>query len=169
MKTINKFEQVIRTKLLQARQQAEENRHHRIHAKAAWWNINKAIAHNGWELTDENRKLCDEYAVRVFGKKEFAPWLYFFTLFSGEFKEGWIPLNYYAKYVLPDPSLARVSSVKTFSKVVLKTDALPDIGYYLNGKFYNKNFSVISLSELQSMVKNDYGEIFVKKQSHSWI
>lgn len=139
-----------------------ENNHHRAHEMAAWRNINTAIALNGWELTEENRSLCDDYAVRVFGRKAYAPWLYFFTLFSGEFKEGWIPLNYYSKFVLPDPSLARVSSVKTFSRIVLDTDALPDIAYYMNGMLYNRDFSPIKIAQLKALVEKTDGVVFVK-------
>ncbi len=156
---------LVKHKRNQLQTTVNDKRHHRVHKKAAWWNINRAIINNGWELTKENRKLCDEYATRVFGRKEYAPWLYFFTLFSDEFKEGWIPLNYYARYILPDSSLTRVSIMKTFSKIVLKTEALPDVGYYLNGKFYNNDFKLISISELRKMVDEKYGEIIVKRDN----
>jgi len=165
MKAMKKFEQIIHSKMLQARQQAEENRHHQIHAKAAWQYINDLERLNGWHLTEEIKNQADAYAIRVFGKVEYAPWLYFFSLFKGEFKEGWIPLNFYSRYILPDSSLARVACAKTFSKVVLNTDALPDIGYFLNGTLYDKNFSKMSFNEFRRMVENEYGQIFVKRDN----
>ena len=162
MDYISKMLTAIKIKKVQIRQRAEENRHHQIHEKAAWRSINQAIQVNGWKLTEENKRKADEYAVDVFGRKEYAPWLYFFTLFSGEFKEGWIPLNYYTKYILPDPSLSRISSVKTFSSRVLNTEYLPDLGYFINGKLYNREFSLISFDDLRKIVTNDCGKIFVK-------
>jgi len=165
MNYVLKMLTAIKIKKVQFRQRAEENRHHQIHEKAAWRSINQAIQVNGWKLTEENKRKADEYAVDVFGRKEYAPWLYFFTLFSGEFKEGWIPLNYYTKYILPDPSLSRISSVKTFSKTVLQTNALPDIGYYVNGRFYDREFLPIKISYLKKLVAKNFCSIFVKEDN----
>jgi len=163
--TITQIKNKIRQKLNRFQIIRDENRHHQIHEKAAWNSINKAIAFNGWELTDEMKQSADDYAVRVFGGKEYAPWLYFFSLCQGGFKEGWIPLNFYSKYVLPDASLVRVSSVKTFSNVVFKTEAFPDVGYYLYGKFYNRDFSPLTFEEFKRKVARSFEKIFVKEDN----
>ncbi len=146
-----------------SRKSLREFRHHHIHKKRAFRYIELLELQNGWKLSLQMKKEADDYAIDVFGKKEYAPWLYFYSVFRGEFKDGWIPLNYYSAYVLPDYALTRVSEMKTFSKVVLKTDKLPDIAYYLDGRFYDKNYSVITISELHSMVENNYGKVFVKR------
>lgn len=144
------------------RKKINDFRHHRVHKKAAFKLIEKVERLNGWALSPKLKKLADDYAIEVFGRREYAPWLYFYTLFQGEFKEGWIPLNFYSTYILPDYGLTRVSEVKTFSKVVFNTDALPDIAYFLNGKFYDKNYSRITLSDFREMVENQYGQVFAK-------
>lgn len=162
---INNLKARVGQKRNQFRAKKDKNRHHRAHKKAAWRAINMVMELNGWELIEKNKRLADEYAIDVFGGKEYAPWLYFFTLFSGEFKEGWIPPNYYSMYVLPDPSLTRVSMVKTFSKTIFQTDALSDIGYFLNGRFYKKGFVPISLGELQDMVKENNRAVIVKRDN----
>lgn len=85
---INNLKARVGQKRNQFRAKKDKNRHHRAHKKAAWRAINMVMELNGWELTEKNKRLADEYAIDVFGGKEYAPWLYFFTLFSGEFKEG---------------------------------------------------------------------------------
>lgn len=156
---------LIRQEHRQYQAKVEDGRHHQAHAKAAWQYIEDVERHNGWKLTNAVRKQADEYAVRVFGSKEYAPWLYFFSLYSREFKEGLIPLNYYARYVLPDSSLTRISSVKTFSRIALKTDVLPDIGYFLNSKFYNRDFTIMPLHDLRRLIEEKYGEVIVKRDN----
>src|SRR5690625_1937623 len=52
-------------------------------------------------LPDHLRSQADEYAVDVLGSKRFAPWLYVYAATAGEFREGWIPDNYYMSVVLP--------------------------------------------------------------------
>jgi hypothetical protein len=42
-------------------------------------------------------KQCDEYAKDVLGSIKYSPWLKAYAVFSGTFKEGWIPDNYYGK------------------------------------------------------------------------
>lgn len=144
-----------------------EFRHHRIHKKAAFRDIEKVERLNGWKLSPKLKKQSDDYAIEVFGKIEYAPWLYFYSLFQGQFKQGWIPLNYYSKYVLPDYGLTRVSEVKTFSKVVLQTDLLPDFAYFMNGKFYGKDYSPITISDLRGLIESQYGQVFAKRD-HSF-
>src|SRR5688572_16788022 len=43
---------------------------------------------------------ADEYARDVLGSLLYAPWLRVYALLSGEFREGWIPDNYYTKVVI---------------------------------------------------------------------
>jgi hypothetical protein len=145
-----------------SRKKITEYRHHRIHKKSAFRYIEKVERLNGWKLTPKIKKLADDYAIAVFGKKEYAPWLYFFSIVQGEFTEGWIPMNFYSAYVLPDYGLTRISAIKSFSKVVLKTDSLPDIAYFINGKFYGKDYSLVSLSDLREMVASHYSKVFAK-------
>lgn len=146
-----------------SRRNINEFRHHRVHKKAAFTNIEKVERLNGWKLTPKLIKQSDDYAIEVFGKVEYAPWLYFYSVFQGEFKRGWIPLNYYSTYILPDYGLTRVSEVKTFSNVVLKTDLLPDIAYFMNGKFYGKDYSPITIAELRGLIESQDGQIFAKR------
>ena len=99
------------------------------------------------------------------GSRRYAPWLYVYTLISGKFQEGWIPDNFFGRVVCPrvNKELVAVTGFKTFSNVVLKTDALPDIGYYIGGNFYNRDLALIDASELRKQSRNTQGKLFIKK------
>jgi len=116
------------------------------------------------ELTPKLKKLADEYSVDVLGSKRYAPWLYVYSLVRGEFREGWIPDNFFGKVVLPviNKELGAVARFKSFSKVVLKTEALPDVAYYIDGIFYNKDFSVTGSHELRKALAISNKAVFVK-------
>src|SRR5262245_29653239 len=47
-------------------------------------------------------RLCDDYAKTVLGDAVFSPWLKVYTAAAGEFREGWIPLNYFERVVRPN-------------------------------------------------------------------
>jgi hypothetical protein len=46
---------------------------------------------------------------------------------------------------------------------VLKTEALPDIAYYIDGVFYDRDLAVIGIAALREIVVGTYTDIFVKK------
>jgi len=144
-----------------ARAQNNQKHFHKIHRQAAFSEIRNIEKLNGQKLTPLMRKRADEYAAEVFGDKNYAPWLYFYSAFCGKFKEGWIPANFYSRYVIPDKGLLGLAITKTFSKIVLRTEALPDIAYHINGLLFDKNFSPINLSELRQIIGKG-SDVFIK-------
>jgi hypothetical protein len=54
-----------------------------------------------------------------------------------------------------------VSDVKTLSKKLLATERLPDIGYYVNGCFYDRNWSAVAVKELVQLMP--FEKIFLKR------
>ncbi len=117
---------------------------------------------NSQKLQPLHKKLADEYAQDVFGSKEYAPWLYFYSLVRGEFLEGWIPDNYFGRYIAPNQGLPIVSLYKTFSKIAIKSHLLPDLAYYMNGVFYDSDFVPTTLLNIQNLNKEGYPEVFIK-------
>jgi hypothetical protein len=115
------------------------------------------------KLSPKIKKLADDYAVQVFGKKEYAVWLYVYALSYGEFKEGWIPADYFERYVSPMRGLNLTTCYKTFTNVALKTETLPDLAYYINGIFYKRDFTVIKFSDLREIFGAQCTEVFIKK------
>jgi hypothetical protein len=124
--------------------------------------------YNSQKLTPRLQRLADDYSVEMFGSKRFAPWLYVYSAFRGEFKEGWIPDNFYVKIVCPrinSEALRHITDYKSFSDVVLKTEALPDIAYYIDGIFYNREFSMIGINALRERIFSSQKEVFIKKDN----
>jgi hypothetical protein len=139
------------------------------HEQSALKAVNIIEQYNVQKLSPRLRKLADDYAIQVLGGKEYAPWLYVYTLVSGDFKEGWIPDNFFGKIVLPriNKDLRLLPNFKTFSNVVLKTQALPDVAYYIDGVFYSKDFEVTDVAFLRRVIGETDTEAFVKKDGSS--
>lgn len=136
--------------------------YHRMHKQKALNFLKLIKKYNSQDLTPQLKQLADEYAIQVLGGKEFAPWLYVYSAMNGIFKEGWIPDNYFGTVISPSLGLSQATQFKTFSNVILKTEMLPDIGYYIEGILYDKNLSVINLTELLEIIDNKYSDVYVK-------
>ena len=107
--------------------------------------ILKDVEGDKGKLGSRDKKLCDDYAVQVFGHKHFAPWLYVYTAVSGRFKEGWIPENYYGSVVVPKLQgwYGRSSQLRALNVVMLQSDALPDLLAYVNGTFFDTAYRFV--------------------------
>ena len=89
---------------------------------------------------------CTQYAQDVFRSKIFAPWLYVYCAVSGEFREGWVPDNYYGKVVVPrlNGSHGALSRLKSISAKILPDAPLPDVAYAINGRILDTSYQVLS-------------------------
>lgn len=119
---------------------------------------------NSVKLSQKQKALADEYSVEILGSKYYAPWLYVYTLVRGEFKEGWIPDNFFGKFVAPkvNKGIGVVTEMKSFTNILLQTSALPDIAYYIDGIIYDRNMSTLSVDSLRTLVENKHNHIFIK-------
>ena len=134
------------------------------HEREALKAISTIEKFNGTKLSPHHKRMADEYAIGVLGKQEYAPWLYVYTLVSGHFKEGWIPDNFFGLVRREvNNGLGELSVVKTLSKVVLRTDALPDIAYYIDGVFYDRDFTRIEIAALREIIAQTCSDVFIKK------
>ena len=66
-------------------------------------------------------RLAEAYAMEVLGSPLYAPWLKVYTTAAGEFREGWIPDNYYGKEVITriDGRYRSAADAKTFINRVM--------------------------------------------------
>ena len=130
------------------------DREHKLQALKAVQTIEKF---NNEKLSSTEKKLADDYAVQVLGDKKYAPWLYVYTLIRGQFREGWIPDNFFGRLVAPkiNKELRSAARFKTFTNVVLKTNALPDVAYYLDGIFYDRDLAVIDINRLREIIEEE--------------
>ena len=93
--------------------------YHKHHEQEALMAVQTIEKFNRQKLSHRLKKQADDYAIQVLGKKLYAPWLYVYTLVSdGNFKEGWIPDNFFGKLVIPELNRLRsITNVKTFSNL----------------------------------------------------
>ncbi len=135
------------------------------HRSDALETVRKIEQHTGRRLTKALRQQADDYAKSVYGSTRFAPWLYVYTLIHGSFREGWIPDNYLGRIVMPavNGPLRFVADYKTFSNIVLSTDALPDIAYYIEGALYDRAMSPIDARQIRDLLPAGQCDVFAKQ------
>ena len=109
---------------------------------------------SGYKFPKTLKKTCDAWAQDVLGWKGYAPWLYVYASVNREFKEGWIPDNYYGKIVLPqiNGDFRKISDIKTLSKRLFNSECFPDIAYQMNGQYYSVDYKPIPRKELKKFI-----------------
>ena len=93
-----------------------------------------------------------EYAGDVLGSPRFAPWLETYTAWRQEFREGWIPDNYFGRIVLPrlpgPVAEGRFGGAKTLARQMLGgTDLLPDRASFVHGAWLDGTGNPIGEAE----------------------
>lgn len=109
-------------------------------------------------------KQSGEYAHDVLGWGGFAPWLCVYSAIRGQFVEGWIPSNFYSTRVVPHIKgrHGRLSDMKTLSRQLFG-DALPDIGYVINGVLLDRDHRPVDHATLKAGMFADSGRIVFKR------
>lgn len=119
------------------------------------------------KLNKRHIKLCDEYALDCFKSKVYAPWLYVYTAMHKEFKEGWIPDNYFGIEILPkiNGSYGKIASLRPLNKRIFQNSSLfPDLIYIVNGQFLDaKTLEQVDFKTAKKILFNDFEEIVFKK------
>jgi Sugar-transfer associated ATP-grasp len=118
---------------------------------------------NGTSLSPQARRQADDYAHEILGNLDYAPSLHFYAAMQGRFREGWIPENFYHLVVVPNISKGffEISSKKSLSNMLMRTEALPDIAYHIGGSFYDRDYRPISRAALIELAR-PHGAVFVK-------
>lgn len=95
-----------------------------------------------------------EYAKEVLGSEGYAPWLYVYSAFTGKFKEGWIPPNYYEHQVNRKLKGAhgKVSNYKSLTSKIFRNNFFPDLGFYVNGIWISTSDQVIPEKEIKEFL-----------------
>ena len=93
----------------------------------------------------------------MLGSKRFSPWLHVYSAIAGEFREGWIPDNYYLSVVLPaiKGRYEEISEMRSLSARFFGPDETPDRGYVVNGRLFNAALEPVSSMEEFSMLVFD--------------
>jgi Sugar-transfer associated ATP-grasp len=97
-------------------------------------------------LPDAARRRCDAYATEVLGHRRFAPWLYVYSHVAGDFKEGWIPDNFYDECVLPRTSgqYGEVSSLRALNTRLFDAPEFPDVAAQINGLIVDREGGLVA-------------------------
>lgn len=130
--------------------------------------ILKSVESYRGKTPSRSLKLCDDYALDVFGHKRFAPWLYVYTAVSGGFKEGWIPENYFGSVVVPklQGKYGGVARLRGLNAVILQSQAFPDVLAYANGVFFDTAYRFVSPDNVREHLFQEHERV-VFKLDHS--
>jgi hypothetical protein len=156
---------MLRYAILTALKTRRDHRYHGRHAAEAD-RILEDVKADGKRLSAADRKRCDDYATQVLGRKHFSPWLQVYTVIAGEFREGWIPDNFYGLKVNPaiKGEHGRISSLKSIAGALFNSQFFPDLGYQINGRLFDRAYQQITVEEAKArffatservIVKND--------------
>jgi len=142
-------------------------RFHLIHRKQAR-NALRIIERQKGKTNRKNITLADAYAREVLGSKIYAPWLYVYAAYRGDFREGWIPDNYYGEVVVPkiQGDYGKLSFNNLLSNSFFNTARFPDMAYYVNGQWFSKDLQPIQAAELLQIVFSNGAILF--KTDHSF-
>ncbi|TCP58778.1 hypothetical protein EV663_11744 [Rhodovulum bhavnagarense] len=118
-------------------------------------------------LDTKLRKICDEYAKEVLGRKRYAEWLYVYCMISGRFKEGWIPDDYYGEVVVPKlkGAYGDISELNLLQSKLFDARDFADILYCANGLIFNTDFRSLSDAEVHRIIGG--GICFQVRQKHA--
>lgn len=156
---------LIKAPLIKYVRRSRLNAYHKQYEERALQTLSDLKEQNGQSISAQQKRRSDDYAIEVFGGKEFAPWLYVYTAVQGEFKEGWIPDNFFGKYVFPvlNKELLVLGEFKSLTNVILKTEILPDIAYLIDGHLYDRDMQLISINKLKELVHATGDDAFFKR------
>jgi hypothetical protein len=125
-----------------------DREYHASHAARARKSLDKLDA-AGKRLKPSDMRRCEEYSIEVLGHEKFAPWLMVYTAFSGRFKEGWIPDNFYGAKVVPmiQGRHGQISFLKSLSGALFNSTSFPNIGSRINGAIFDSAYQPLSFEE----------------------
>ncbi|AMM16285.1 hypothetical protein AX768_19090 [Burkholderia sp. PAMC 28687] len=129
--------------------------------------IFKTLEKKNGKTDPVNLRLADAYAQEVLGNARYAPWLRVYAAFTGTFKEGWIPDNYYGSVVVPRMKgpYGKISSLKPLSGIIFSSDTFPDIAYFVNGLFFTSDHVAVPEAEVEAFVFRNTEKIVFKVDS----
>ncbi len=131
--------------------------------------ILKHMEMDGRTVSDQTRKTCDDYAQEMLGAKKYAPWLYVYCAIAGEFKEGWIPDNFYGEKVITHISgnYGDVSDLRALNTRLFGTEYFPDVAAYVNEMFIDRHGHAIPEAQVKDVVFSEGRRVVYKLDSSS--
>lgn len=80
------------------------------------------------------------------GSKQFAPWLYVYSAINEDFKEGWIPDNYYGRIVVPKlkGNYGKIANYNSLTSKLFYSSNFPVLAYFTNGLWFSPEYNILS-------------------------
>lgn len=155
--------QKLKTALKKAQEKTLAYRYHRI-SNATATKALQTIGLAKGPLSTSTKKKADAYALEVLGWKGYAPWLYVYSLIAGEFKEGWLPDNFYGKIVINkiQGDYGRISNLKPLTNKIFNQDVCADIAYFINGFWFSDLYQPMTIQEVNALVKTRNTKVIYK-------
>ncbi|MEM9969496.1 MAG: sugar-transfer associated ATP-grasp domain-containing protein [Pseudomonadota bacterium] len=114
-------------------------------------------------LSASTRKHIREYARDHFGSVMFAPWLYTYAAWRGEFVEGCLPDNYVGRFLAPySVGMHKAATAHTMARRAFLSDRFPDLGYVFHGKLYDLDGIPLDPAEAAKTWFADHEALYVK-------
>lgn len=116
----------------------------------------------------EIRRIRD-YAAGVFGDPRYYPWLYFYTLYRGGFREGWVPPDYFHGVAIDHVNGAyrRICGARTLYHRLLGSDRVPDLLYCVKGRWSAPDGTPVEADAVRDRLFADGPKVVVKLEGSS--
>ena len=129
----------------------------------------QVVAQVGKAVVDKKiRSEIKAYCAEVLGDASYWPWLAYYTELRGEFKKGWMPVDYYRFKFLPKMNpekYMRFSEAKTIDHKLFNGAVVDPLFTRTNGQYYHKDGSVLKQQELDQILQEVNNEIIIKPDS----
>ena len=115
-------------------------------------------------LDSRLKRKADEYANDVLGNRKYAPWLYLYSAIKQDFVDGWFPEYYCDQVVRPltDGKYGNLAIIKTVTNRILRTDAIPDTAYLIDGILYSHDFIPLIPKDAEEIIFKNSDIVFFK-------
>jgi hypothetical protein len=110
-------------------------------------------------------KMIKEYAGDIFGDRRYWPWLACYMEIRGEFKEGWIPNNYYSNELIRklNPSAeALLSTAKSFDYRLFENFSIKPLAVRISGGYFGADMEPLTEEEFLRQMKKYKQEVVLK-------
>jgi hypothetical protein len=128
----------------------------------------KIISINGKSIIDRRLKQkIKRYSKEAFGSSSYWPWLAFYTELRGEFKEGWIPADYYRFDLLPEinpEKFVKFSEAKIIDHKLFNGLIVDPLIFRSNVQYYSKDGNLKTKVEVQDFLSELNHEIIIKPE-----
>ena len=129
----------------------------------------KVISIHGKKIVNKKEKsVIKEYCKKTFESKAYWPWLALYTELRGEFKEGWIPHDYYRFIILPKMNpekYMRFSEAKAMDHIIFGGSIIEPLFFRSNGNYYDADKIFKTKDEVKETLRELDDEIIVKPEA----